>query len=106
MGRKSKRAVVTAAMILAFLGVPMQADSCFPDFDDDGTVGFTDFVQFTTVFGSTSGDENYKAVFDLNGGGAVEFGDFLIFVGYFGKKAPSDRAVLVALYDAAGGPGY
>ena len=60
-----------------------------PDFDGDGTVGFSDFLAFAGAFGSSRGDDKYKATYDLNGDGEVGFGDFLIFAQHFGKEAPS-----------------
>ena len=55
------------------------------DFDDDGTVGFSDFVAFAAEFGKSSGDEDFDARFDLDGDGAIGFGDFEIFARNFGK---------------------
>ena len=55
------------------------------DFDGDGTVGFSDFLQFAAQFGLSQGDEEYDPRFDLDGNGAVGFGDFLIFAGAFGN---------------------
>ena len=55
-----------------------------PDFDDDGTVGFSDFVQFAGAFGLSRGDAGYDAKFDLDGNGMVGFSDFVIFAGSFG----------------------
>ena len=78
-----------------------------PDFDGDGTVGFSDFVAFAGRFGSSQGDAGYEARFDLDGDGSVGFSDFLIFAQNFGKDVPSDdRAVLVALYNATDGPNW
>ena len=57
-----------------------------PDFDGDGTVGFSDFVQFAGKFGLSQGDAGYDARFDLDGNGAIGFSDFLIFAGAFGKN--------------------
>ena len=57
-----------------------------PDFDGDGTVGFSDFVQFAGKFGLSQGDTGFDARFDLDGNGAVGFSDFLIFAGAFGKS--------------------
>ena len=57
------------------------------DFDNDGTVGFTDFLQFAAKFGLSQGDAGYDARFDLDRDGAVGFGDFLIFAGSFGEGA-------------------
>ena len=54
------------------------------DFDGDGAVGFTDFLQFAGVFGLTRGDAGYDARYDLDGNGMIGFSDFLIFAGSFG----------------------
>ena len=54
-----------------------------PDFDGNGVVDFSDFLQFVAVFGSRQGDPNYDARYDLDGDGAIEFDDFLIFVNAF-----------------------
>lgn len=59
-----------------------------PDFDEDGVVGFADFVQFAGRFGSSRGDETFDDRFDLDGDGAIGFPDFLIFAGNFGKASP------------------
>ena len=56
------------------------------DFDGDGTVGFTDFLQFAAQFGLSQGAEGYDARFDLDGNGAIGFSDFLLFAGAFGKS--------------------
>ncbi len=56
-----------------------------PDFDGDGTVGFSDFVQFAAQFGSSEGDEGYDARFDLDGNGVIGFSDFVMFAGAFGN---------------------
>ncbi len=56
-----------------------------PDFDGDGTVGFSDFLLFTSLFGLSRGDEQYDAKYDLDGDGTIGFGDFLIFARSFGK---------------------
>ena len=59
-----------------------------PDFDGDGTVGFSDFLAFASGFGTQQGDAGYEARFDLDGDGAVGFSDFLIFAGAFGSQVP------------------
>lgn len=59
-----------------------------PDFDGDGTVGFSDFLTFAGVFGSRQGDGKYNAAQDLNSDGSVDFTDFLIFAGDFGSQVP------------------
>ena len=70
-----------------------------PDFDGDGTVGFSDFLAFASVFGSQQGDAGFDARFDLDGDGAIGFPDFVAFAADFGKTvestpsgfAPADR---------------
>ena len=57
-----------------------------PDFDGNGTVGFTDFVQFAAQFGLSQGDEGYDARYDLDSNGTIGFSDFLIFASAFGKE--------------------
>lgn len=59
-----------------------------PDFDDDGTVGVSDFLIFTRVFGSSQGDGKYEARYDLDADGTIGLSDFFIFVQHFGKKVP------------------
>ncbi len=62
---------------------PLKPD---PDFDDNGTVDFTDFVRFATEFGFSHGDAGYDARYDLDGDGTVGFSDFLIFAKAFGQS--------------------
>lgn len=69
------------------------------DFDGDGIVGFTDFLQFAGVFGTSRGDMGYDARYDLDGNDSVGFSDFVIFAGTFGKQAVSHWLVRV---DSAG----
>ncbi|MDE2998488.1 MAG: leucine-rich repeat domain-containing protein [Gemmatimonadota bacterium] len=59
-----------------------------PDFDGDGTVGFSDFLTFAGAFGSSQGDGKYNAAQDLNSDGSIDFTDFLIFAGDFGSQVP------------------
>ena len=59
-----------------------------PDFDGDGTIGFSDLLLFAGAFGSSRGDSQYEARFDLNGDGSVGFADLLIFAGVFGSRVP------------------
>ena len=80
-----------------------------PDFDADGTVGFSDFVLFASQYATTAGDGRYDARFDLDSDGSVGFADFLVLAGQFGQDvtpppaATPDRDALVALYDATEG---
>ena len=55
-----------------------------PDFDGDGTVGFSDFLAFAGQYGSRRGDSRYQVRYDLNGDGAIDFSDFLSFAGSYG----------------------
>ena len=54
------------------------------DFDNDGTVGFGDFVIFARAFGKRVNETGYDAKFDLDGDGLVGFSDFVIFAQQFG----------------------
>ena len=54
-----------------------------PDFNGDGTVDFSDFLEFVAQFGLRQGDPGYDAKYDLDGDGAIEFDDFLTFVNAF-----------------------
>ena len=87
-----------------------QAAICPGDFDDNGMVNIADFLLFVGVFGTSSDDANYNALMDMDGNGEIGIADFLSFVGVFGTTCEtpppptSDRAVLVALYNATDGP--
>jgi hypothetical protein len=58
-----------------------------PDFDGNGTVGFSDFLAFSGAFGSRLGTPTYHARFDLDGSGDIGFSDFLTFASAYGKPA-------------------
>jgi formylglycine-generating enzyme required for sulfatase activity len=62
------------------------APSPSSDFDNDGTVGFTDFLQFAASFGSSVGDGVYDLRHDIDQSGEVGFSDFLIFAASFGTS--------------------
>ncbi len=59
-----------------------------PDFDGDGTVGFSDFLQFAGQYGARQGDGQYEARYDLDGNGAIDFSDFLTFASSYGTQVP------------------
>ena len=59
-----------------------------PDFDGDGTVGFSDFLQFAGQYGARQGDGQYEARYDLDSDGAVSFSDFLVFASSYGTQVP------------------
>ena len=55
------------------------------DFDGNGRVEFSDFLQFAQNFGKKEGDADFDTRFDLNRDGTVNFPDFVQFVQSFGK---------------------
>ena len=61
----------------------------FPDYDEDGVVGFADFLQFAGRFGAQCGDEKFDDRFDLDGDGSIGFPDFLNFASNFGRASPN-----------------
>ena len=75
--------VLTSANVITFNA------TASPDFDGNGTVGFSDFVQFASRFGAQQGDTGYDARFDLDADGVIGFSDFLIFARNFGKEVPT-----------------
>lgn len=77
---------ITSSEILTSASVITFNATASPDFDGDGTVGFSDFVQFASRFGEQQGDVGYDARFDLDADGVIGFSDFLIFARNFGKE--------------------
>ena len=57
------------------------------DFDGDGSVGFSDFLQFVAKYGLSWGDAGYDARFDLDGDGTVGSRDWWIFGKSYGRDA-------------------
>ncbi len=55
------------------------------DFNLDGNVDFTDFLQFAEHFGEGEADEGFDPRFDIDGNGQVGFEDFLVFASGFGQ---------------------
>ncbi len=68
----------------AVLSFTQQATTCPGDFDGNGMVNIADFLLFTGVFGTSSGDANYNALMDMDGNGEIGIADFLLFTGVFG----------------------
>ncbi|MBE84733.1 hypothetical protein MK139_11695 [bacterium] len=69
------------------------------DFDNDGSVGFTDFLAFTERFSTVVGDGTYDVRFDLNTNGIIDFDDFLLFSAAFGSTSASPQTTPdLALY--------
>lgn len=59
------------------------------DFNGDGTVDFSDFLEFAKHFGTQQGEKDFEIRFDLTYDGEVGFGDFLAFLGTFGNQTIS-----------------
>lgn len=55
------------------------------DFDEDGTVGISDFLLFVDAFGSSRGDAEFDENIDLVPDGIINIADFLVFIDQFGK---------------------
>ncbi len=71
-----------SACFVVVAAVPLFAQmSIDPDFDDSGTVDFSDFVMFARAFGTTD------PRFDLDDSGEVDFQDFVLFARAFGGAA-------------------
>ena len=54
-------------------------NACDADFNNSGTVDFSDLARFKAKFGTADADA------DLNGDGTVNFADLALFRGMFGK---------------------
>lgn len=88
---KTSVCIALALTAIAFAGLALVSaqTAADADFDDDGTVGFSDFVAFAGNFGTSQGDGRYDAKYDLNGDGNVGFADFVAFAGFFGQSVPA-----------------
>ena len=80
---------ITSSEVLTSANVIEFNATLSPDFDGDGTVGFSDFLQFAARFGKQRGDAGFDARFDLDANGEIGFSDFLIFARNFGKEVSS-----------------
>ena len=85
-GTKLASSSEDGTMLLWDIATYIARQSSDPDFDGNGTVGFTDFVQFAAQFGLSQVDEGYDARYDLDENGTIGFSDFLIFASAFGKE--------------------
>ena len=74
---------LTTTSVITFNATPS------PDFDGDGTVGFSDFVAFASNYGTQRGDAAFDARFDLDGDGETGFSDFIAFVSQYGTTVGS-----------------
>ena len=65
--------------------------------EGDMTVGFDDFMTFAAAFNTREGDDAWNVQADLNDDGEVNFADFILFVGSYGKTAqgPSTKPVIL-----------
>jgi hypothetical protein len=59
-------------------------NACDADYDDDGTVGTSDFLALGAAFGTTSGQPGYDADIDVDGDGVIGASEFLLFGSGFG----------------------
>ena len=63
---------------------------CDSDYDQDGSVGATDFVEFKAAYGTSLGQPGYSAEIDVEGDGSVGASGFLSFKDdYGGAPGPS-----------------
>lgn len=88
------------AIYLSFAALPSAADeqTKSPDFNENGTVDFPDFILLAGAFNSQAPAD--LDIFDLNNNGIVDFEDFSLFVADFGKtiqQPASEEARLMAL---------
>jgi hypothetical protein len=56
------------------------------DFDRNGKVEFSDFIEFASHFNTKRGDDDWDAKYDVDGNGVVGFSDFLMFSKGFGRN--------------------
>ena len=91
--------IILIAIYLSFAAMPCAADeqTKSPDFNNNGTVDFPDFILFAGAFGSEASAD--LDIFDLNNNSVVDIADFLLFVADFGKtiQTASEEARLMAL---------
>ena len=90
--------VVLIAIYLAIMPGLIGAQTKSPDFNDNGTVDFADFILFASAFGSEAPAD--LDIFDLSNNGVVDQADLLLFVADFGKTIQppaSEEARLMAL---------
>jgi hypothetical protein len=66
----------------------LPAEKCLGDLDGDGMINVTDFVAFSTAFGSMPGQPNWNPLGDLNADNAINLTDFAVFAEMFGSACP------------------
>jgi YVTN family beta-propeller protein len=60
------------------------------DFDEDGVVGFSDFLLFARSYRAITGDDRFDGRMDLNADGAIDLADFLSFGAAYNGRAETD----------------
>ena len=76
-------------VLVILVGVGFAAE--YADFDEDGTVGFNDFIQLAQRYGSVAGDGVYNSRYDIDGNGRIDFGDYTLFAEVFGQPFHADK---------------
>ncbi len=95
--RKQLLIFAMIALLAYPLSLASQTHKPSADFDGNGVVDFSDFLQFVAHFGASQGEKKYQAKYDLDSDGTIGFPDFLIFINNFGKVVIPDanlRAVI------------
>ena len=64
------------------------------DFDEDGSIGFTDFLLFAQAYGSPP---QYDLALDMDQDGYINFFDFLAFAKVYGQETPVPTPVELPL---------
>ena len=86
----ARAAVVLFSVCLLLSGSAVAQETPTVDFDEDGEVGFSDFILFARGFGKTDQDAGFDARLDLNDNGEVDFQDFILFAQQFGGSTPAE----------------
>ena len=68
------------------------------DFDEDGVIGFSDFLLFVRSFNAREGETAYDARMDLNGDGTINFPDFVSFGAAYGARSDAAATTRYAVY--------
>lgn len=70
--------------VLSLTLVPTPFVDVDADFDESGSVDFSDFLTFVTGFGKTSPEVGFDVQANLDSNGSIDFSDFLLFAAVFG----------------------
>ena len=93
-------ALVFFCVCFAFSGSTAAQETSGADFDEDGEVGFSDFLIFARGFGRSAQDADFNVRLDLNGNGEVDFQDFVLFARQFGGSTPPEDVDKEPFYPA------